>query len=291
MARAHGEFARIEIINGDLRAQRHQHKTDQAHIVVERQPGHHAVVAIHFKSVSDNRFEVGQCRAVLDDDAAREARTSGSVLNVGNIVGSDFRQRLLGGWQGMKCVWHGNHAHVEVFAGFLQEWEVPLRGDTDNSIAGLEQLLQLGNVCAVSAHFHGGRQGYRYQPRILAGIEKADKIGIGFCYQGDTVAFFHAQPQQFVGQLDGFEAQFAVGHAGIDGAAPRVEVGSGVALSGIIQRFGQSGEISRAKGQLVLGRRGIYSNLCQSRYLVFDDLSVGAKLRKKSCSTSQKSTG
>ena len=91
----------------------------------------------------------------------------------------------------MECFWHGNHAHVEVFAGFLQEREVPLRGDTDDSITGLKQLLQLGNVCAVSAHFYGGGKGYGYQSRILTGIEKADKVGIGFRYQGYTVAFFY----------------------------------------------------------------------------------------------------
>jgi hypothetical protein len=62
--------------------------------------------------------------------------------------------------------------------------------------------------------------------------------------------------QQFVRQLNGLRAQFAVRQGAVNGATAGVEIGAGLTLGGIVEGSGQGREISGAEGQGMVRRCG-----------------------------------
>ncbi len=107
------------------------------------------------------------------------------------------------------------------------------------------------------AHLDRGGQGHGNQAGVLAGVEEAEKIGIGLGDQGHAAARLQAQAQQFARKFDGLRAQFTVGQGGVYGTAAGVEVGAGLAPGGVVERLGQRREIGSAKGQGMICRRGV----------------------------------
>ena len=212
LARAHGEFAGVQVVDRDLRRHRHQHETHQAHVVVEGQPGHHAIIAVHLQAVADDAAQVGHRGFVLDHDAARKARAAGGVLDIGDVGRLDPGQRQLAPGQRVERRRHIDHAQGQALAGFLQKRQVALGGYRNGGVARLQQALQLGHVGQVCAHLDRGRQGHGQQAGVLAGVEKAEEIRVGFGHQGHAAAGLQAQAQQLAGQFDRLLAQLPVGH-------------------------------------------------------------------------------
>ena len=134
---------------------------------------------------------------------AREARAAGGVLDVGDILRVNFRQLLFDSGECVERFGCVHHANVQARAGFLQERQVTLGGDANDGIAGFEQQMQLRHVGAVGAHLDRCRQCHGNQAGVLAGVEEADEIRIGFSHQRHAVALVEAQSQKFVGQVDG----------------------------------------------------------------------------------------
>ena len=91
-----GERRARQVVDGDLRHHGRQAAADQAHVVVERQPGCAAVVAAQRQPVGRDRAGVGRDGALRDQDAAREARAAGGVLDVAGLVGAERHHRPRG---------------------------------------------------------------------------------------------------------------------------------------------------------------------------------------------------
>src|SRR3546814_7147852 len=72
-------------------------EADQAHVVIERQPRHAAIVGADHQAMSCNRINIREHGAMRDRDALREASAAGRELQIGERIGIDVRQCALDG--------------------------------------------------------------------------------------------------------------------------------------------------------------------------------------------------
>ena len=89
-----GERRARQVVDGDLRHHRRQAAADQAHVVIERQPGGAAVVGAQVQAMHGDRAGVGGDRPLGHQHAAREAGAAGGILDVAGLVGAERLHRL-----------------------------------------------------------------------------------------------------------------------------------------------------------------------------------------------------
>ncbi len=254
-ARAHGEVARVEIVDGALRRHRRQHAADEPHVVVERQPRHAAVVRLDVEAVVDHADEVAQHRVLRDHHAAREAGAPRRVLQIGRFgraarpqLGLPFRQLV-------ECGGRSDEGQIGALGRLAQETQEMVRRHRRGSPAALQQAAQPRHVGVVPAEIDRGRQRHRHQTGILAGEKEAQEVRIGLGHDGEPPAPLEAQRQEAPGQHPRLLAEQPIGQHRRELAAAGIEIRARVPLGSVIQRVGQAREIGSPQRQRIHRRR------------------------------------
>ena len=79
------EVARRQKVDAALGAHRRQHETDQAHVVIERQPAHAGIAGVDLLA-RQRAVDVGHELVLADIDAQRPARAAGRVLHIAALA-------------------------------------------------------------------------------------------------------------------------------------------------------------------------------------------------------------
>ena len=196
--------------------------------------------------------EIGEQRAVGDDDAVRKAGRAAGILQIGDVVRRRLMQRRI------RRVLPGEALPVEAgdvacFGGGGGHGQLG-RVEEQGGIGAVELHLELLDIGIAAAEGGGQRQRDRPGAGVERAEEQGDELRRRLGDQRDAVARLDAARDQSARARGGVRAQLGIG---IDAheRRPRVmEVHAARAAGGIIERLGHRREIGAAARQSVIGR-------------------------------------
>jgi hypothetical protein len=231
-------------VDRHLADHRHQHEADQAHVVVERQPGYGAVEPGRGPGLGE-RGGVGHQGPLGDRDAEREAGAARGELQITEAFGIGRGQRDAVGLGQVGELAHD--LHVQASRGFGEPGGEVVRGEAGASGGGLHHPAHVGDVDILAAERSGQRERHRRQAGVLAGEEGAQEIAVAGRRQRHPVAGHEAGGQQARGHGERLVAQVAIGQHLAGLAAQRMDVEAGGLAGRVVQRLGHRAEAAKAE--------------------------------------------
>ena len=208
---AYGKIPRALVVDRQLGGDGTQDEPDQAHVMVERQPGCAAIAFVYFQPGSRDPLKVAHYRLAGNDYALRSTGAARGKLQVCRFFGSAWFKRVLRRGDIGQLFRCAQPFEVVVVGGsFLEKADELLMRDGYLCLAAGQQALELLNVNRVTAEIERYRHGERHQPDVLAGEEQDDEIRVGIGHQGNVITAFQIEAEQSPGRDPGLLLQFTV---------------------------------------------------------------------------------
>ena len=236
------EGAGRQQIDRHLATQRGQQEADQPHVMIERQPGHGAVLGHDLKPVAGDGHRVGHQGTVGDHHPGREPRAAGRELDISEVVGADVGQGHIHGLRQFVQQRPDRDA-ARLIRRLAQPFGVGGGPEHGRGLGRAQHPGDLLDIDRAAAQGRGQGQGGGHQTGILAGKEGADEVGVGLCGQPHPVAGVQAAGQQTTCQDQGLGPQFGIGHRPQAFPPPAIQGDARLSHRREIQRLGQGREI------------------------------------------------
>src|SRR5690606_21403615 len=228
-------------IDRDLGRKGGEQRADEAHVVVERQPGDHTLVIADPDAVDGDVAAVAHQCPMGDADAARESRAAGGILEIAEVVGLRPGVGQVAGGSGSEFA----PAHLPEIRVTGKEIGA-FRPEQEPCATARELTRDLVAVAGRPGEDAGHRQRYGKEPRAHTGKEGGHELGAGLPDEADAVPALEAESMEPRGAVGGAVAKLAIGKCEYRCAAAIVEGKSGSGLRRIVERIRQEREVSLA---------------------------------------------